>query len=53
MRKSFERAKKKAGIDPKFRRHDFRHTGASCLVMSGVELYVVQEILEHRSIETT
>jgi integrase len=33
--------------------HDLRHTYASHLVMSGVDIYVVQRLLGHRSIKTT
>ena len=52
IRKSFKRALEKAKIE-NFRFHDLRHTFASQLVMSGVDLKTVQELLGHKSIEMT
>lgn len=49
MRIAFKRALGKAGIDPDFRWHDLRHTGASWLAQAGCDLYTIQEILGHSS----
>jgi integrase len=38
---------------PDLKRHGLRHTGATWLADSGVPLHVLQQILGHRSIETT
>ncbi len=52
FRKAFKTALKKAGIED-FTFHDLRHTFASHLVMSGVDLKTVQEIMGHASFTTT
>ena len=52
IKKSFASLLKKAEIS-NFRFHDFRHTVATCLVESGVDLLIVKEILGHSNIETT
>jgi site-specific recombinase XerD len=43
---------KKAGIKD-FTFHDLRHTFASHAVMNGMDLYTLQKILGHSSIEMT
>ena len=50
--RAFKHALAVAGIAD-FRFHDLRHTAASHMVMSGVDVFTVQEILGHKSIQMT
>ena len=50
IRRPFLKALKVAQIDD-FRFHDLRHTFASHLVMSGVDLTTVKELMGHKSVE--
>ena len=52
IRASLDKAAREARIE-RLRFHDLRHTFASQLVMSGVDLKTVQELLGHRTIEMT
>lgn len=52
LRKHWEMAVADAGLED-FRFHDLRHTYASRLVMSGVDLAVVRDLLGHRDFATT
>ncbi len=49
---SFKTAKKRAGIED-FRFHDLRHTFASHLVLSGVNIFTVSKLLGHKSVKMT
>jgi integrase len=52
IKTTFGKALKRAGLEG-VRFHDLRHTAATMMVMSGVDLVTVKEILGHSSIEMT
>ena len=50
--RAFYRARKAAGLED-LRFHDLRHTFATRLVQAGVDLYVVKELLGHKTLAMT
>ncbi|MDA8103784.1 MAG: tyrosine-type recombinase/integrase [Nitrospiraceae bacterium] len=50
--RAFYSARKKAGLED-VRFHDLRHTFATRLVQAGIEIYVVKELLGHKSLKMT
>jgi integrase len=52
LKDGFERAVKKACIND-FHFHDLRHTFATRLVQNGIDIYVVKELLGHKTITMT
>jgi len=52
LRTAFNTALSKAGIK-EFHFHDLRHTFASDMVMSGVNIFTVSKLLGHSSVQTT
>lgn len=49
----FKELVNKTGLDPKLGWYNMRHDFASQLVMSGVNLYVVRDLMCHKNITTT
>jgi integrase len=52
-RRQFKPAVVAAGIDPRFRFHDLRHTAAALLVAQGAHPLAVKQRLGHSSITVT
>ncbi len=52
LQKPWSRIKKEAGLDD-VRMHDLRHTYASVAVMSGIDPFLLKEIMGHRNLATT
>lgn len=53
LSKRFLRYRQSAGLSDELTLHSLRHTFASWLAIEGVDLYRIQKLLGHRSIETT
>jgi integrase len=52
-RSTFISARQRAGLSPRFRVHDLRHTAASLMIQAGYPPKLLQEIMGHASITTT
>ena len=52
LQKSWLRIRHAAGLDD-VRMHDLRHTYASVAVMSGIDPFLLKEIMGHRNLQTT
>jgi integrase len=52
LQKPWRRIKAKAGLDD-VRMHDLRHTYASVAVMSGIDPFLLKEIMGHKNLQTT
>lgn len=53
VRKAHEAAVKRAGIKPRFRLYDIRHTALSRMAMAGIDLATLKEIAGHSQIQMT
>jgi site-specific recombinase XerD len=53
VQKIFNKSKKKAGIQRNVTTHSLRHSFASHLLDSGVDIKIIQELLGHSSLKTT
>jgi len=53
INKEWKKIKQLAGLPDNFRLHALRHAFASFLVSEGVDLYIVQKLLAHKSIAMT
>jgi integrase len=52
LQKTWRRVRHAAGLDD-VRMHDLRHTYASVAVMSGIDPFLLKEIMGHRNLQTT
>ncbi len=53
IRQILKRAVATAGIDRRVRTHDLRHSNATHMLESGVDIRYIQELLGHASTKTT
>lgn len=53
MRDPFKLAVKRAGLDPKLRWHDLRHTFASHWILDGGDVFSLSKVLGHHSVVVT
>lgn len=53
VKKAHTQAIKQAGIQPRFRLYDYRHTFGSRAAMAGVDLPTLKELMGHSNISTT
>ena len=53
VRKAHEAAVKRAGIKPRFRLYDIRHTALSRMAMAGIDLPTLKELAGHSQIQMT
>ena len=53
VKTAHSRALRKAGIEPRFRLYDLRHTFGSRTAMAGVDLPTLRELMGHSNISTT
>ena len=52
-KRHYKKAVLQAGIDPRTRFHDLRHTAAALMIAEGAHLLAVKERLGHSSIQVT
>lgn len=53
LTKTFKRSVRKAGLNDRFHFHSLRHTFATWMIESNVNIYAVSKILGHQSVTTT
>jgi site-specific recombinase XerD len=51
--RNIKQAAQKAGVHKRVTSHIFRHSYATHLLQSGIDLRSIQELLGHKSVETT